>query len=283
MPYREPGARPAASPRRVPPLIPPPDGAAPIRGRLAALAGVRRTSPLRGRRAVVAATTGAVIAVIGVTVLALRDDRPAPPPLGQREQLAVPPFSPAAPVSILPSPTRSTPSAATPPAPRRPPVVTTTTTRPPRTTAPTTKPPAPALLPGATVGLAAAERPGSRLRHRDFLARVEEIRSEDDRADARFTVRGGLAGRDCVSFESVNFPGHFLRHRDFVLRLDRHDRSPLFAEDATFCPRSAGDGGALVLESVNYPGHFLVAHFRGVRLERVAPGRATAFVVKTPL
>ncbi|MEV4346693.1 AbfB domain-containing protein [Actinoplanes sp. NPDC049596] len=290
-PYRDgPAERAPQSPRQVPPLADPPRPLLARSALIAAIAGAKSPadggSALRGRRALLAAAAGLLIAIAGGAALALRDDDPALPPVAQQE--VVPPFTPAAPVSIQPSPT--SPSASPPPPPAAPPAEpvsrSTTpaeraTTKPPATTPPTTKPPAPALIPGATIGLEAADQSGRRLRHRDYRARVEVIRTEAGRADSRFTVRSGLAGHGCVSLESVNFPGHFLRHRNFILRLDRQDDSPLFRLDATFCPRSLGS--SLVLESTNYPGQFLVADERGVYLAEVPPAQATAFVVKTPL
>lgn len=54
------------------------------------------------------------------------------------------------------------------------------------------------------IGLEPAGRPGYRVRHRDFAARVDRIDAAA-RADARFAVRTGLADGDCVSVESVDF------------------------------------------------------------------------------
>ncbi|WP_250029449.1 AbfB domain-containing protein [Paractinoplanes maris] len=238
-----------------------------------------------GRRAVVALATGALIAMAGLTALALRGDEAGQTTLAQR--VVLPPYVPSDPVSVLPSPATSSPGSVI-----RSPTRNQVTTRPSSSpgTKPATRPasrppstaPAPALRPGATVGLERADRAGYRLRHRDFLARFDPIgdgSDRGDRQDSRFTVRAGLASDACVSLEAENFPGYFLRHRDFVLRLDRRDRSRLFEQDATFCPRPAGEG-AVVLESVNYPGRFLSAGDRGVRLSRED---ATAFVIRRPL
>lgn len=235
----------------------------------------------RGRRALLASATGVLIAAVGLTALAVRGDEPAGPTLAQNE--LPPPFVASDPVSVLPSPTTSSPRSSTPTRQR-------VTTRPAPTKRPTSRPastaPAAAaarLATGKTVGLASADHPGYRLRHRDFLARFDAIDSGSprlDRHDSRFTVRRGLAAPDCVSLESVNLPGHFLRHRDFVLRLDRRDRSALFDADATFCPRPARGNDAVLLESVNYPGRFLSARDGGVRLGRRDPG---AFLIRPPV
>ncbi|MHC5730686.1 MAG: AbfB domain-containing protein, partial [Nostoc sp.] len=73
------------------------------------------------------------------------------------------------------------------------------------------------------------------IRHRNFLGEISPISSSLDRADARFTVKSGLASSDCVSFESSTFPGYYLRHQNFRIRLDANDNTALFINDATFC------------------------------------------------
>ncbi|MCM4078756.1 AbfB domain-containing protein [Paractinoplanes hotanensis] len=244
------------------------------------------SSPSHGRgstsrRAMAALATGTLIAVTGLAALALSDGDPGATSLAQR--MVVPPLDPTDPVSVQPSPTSSDPGSVI-----RTPAHHRAVTRPAekaQTTRPTSRPPsttptvaAPRLTAGATVGLELADRPGYRLRHRNFVARLDPI--GDGRDDARFTVRRGLADDGCFSLEAANFPGFFLRHRDFVLRLDRRDGSDLFDRDATFCSRPVRDGAALVLESVNYPGQFLAAGDDGVRLSRRG---ATAFVVRSPV
>jgi hypothetical protein len=61
------------------------------------------------------------------------------------------------------------------------------------------------------------------LRHKNFLAELEPIVSELDKADATFIMTAALNGQppDFVSFASVNFPGMWLRHQDFRLKLDK--------------------------------------------------------------
>ncbi|MEU8820477.1 AbfB domain-containing protein [Actinoplanes sp. NPDC048796] len=294
-PYRDasgPGSAP--SPRPVPPLTTPSPGAAgDLQRRLLTLLGANPprhslVSTLSGgspRRVLLAGVTAVVIVAAGLVALTVGGgDEPTPPPAAL---LVVPSFSPAAPVSIRPEPTLSPPPPPTFVPPPTTPVRTTTkpveratTTPPPPKPSSPPPPPAPALVPGARVALEAADRSGRRLRHRDFLARLEVLRSEADRDSSRFTVRNGLNGQGCVSLESVNYPGYFLRHRDFILRLDRQDGSPLFQQDATFCPKPTGP--AFIFAATNYPTHVLVADGRGVRLAQVSPGQATAFVVRNP-
>ncbi|WIM98497.1 AbfB domain-containing protein [Actinoplanes oblitus] len=140
------------------------------------------------------------------------------------------------------------------------------------------KKPAPVLVVGSTIGLGPLDLPGYRLRHRNFVARVDVITARSgplDRLDSRFTVRAGRADTRCVSFESVNYPGYFLRHRDFYLLLDRADGSELFDRDATLCP--APVTGGFVLRSANYPDRYVVLAGGWVRLDRVAAAQATGF------
>ncbi|MFF5078147.1 AbfB domain-containing protein [Actinoplanes sp. NPDC000266] len=295
-PYRDgPDAGPSPSPRTVPPLTSPPAGGPrALRHSLLSLLGANPprhsiADTLSGgspRRVLLAGVTAAVILGAGLIALTVGgDEEPSSPP--PAAQLVVPPFSAAAPVSIRPQPTPSSAPAPTFVPPATLPVRTTTakpapkptTTTPARTTPPPSSP-APALVPGATIALEAADQSGRRLRHRDFVATLEVLRTEAERDNSRFTVRNGLNGQGCVSFESVNYPGYFLRHRDFILRLDRQDSSQLFRFDATFCPRPTG--GALTFAATNYPTHFLVARHGGVHLEQVSPDQATPFAVRNP-
>ncbi|MCU7729180.1 AbfB domain-containing protein [Actinoplanes sp. KI2] len=202
------------------------------------------------------------------------------------QQLINPPVDwiPSPPVSVLPAPSSSFTTAPVDAGPTR-------SRATPRTTSASTSPkpsaqPAPAaeLKVGATVGLAVAAAPDYRVRHRDFIGRVDRFGSGTDareRADSQFVVRNGLGRDGCISLESVNLPGYFLRHRDFVLRLDRRDRSELFAQDATFCTAPARGGTAFVLESINYPGRALVVHRDYVIY--LDTGQGTAFVVRSPV
>ncbi|BCJ47577.1 hypothetical protein GCM10010168_19350 [Actinoplanes ianthinogenes] len=137
---------------------------------------------------------------------------------------------------------------------------------------------------GTTVGLGLPAMPGYRLRHRDFVARVDAITAASsltDRMDTRFVVRAGRADPGCVSFESDNFPGFFLRHRDFALRLDQASGTALFDRDATFCPVAVNGGTAL--RSVNYPDRYLVVAAGRIRLEQTPVQQATVFQVLAPL
>ncbi|MEH2060657.1 MAG: AbfB domain-containing protein [Nostoc sp.] len=87
----------------------------------------------------------------------------------------------------------------------------------------------------STVSIRSFNFPTFYIRHRNFLGEISPISNSLDRADARFTVKSGLASSDCVSFESSNFPGYYLRHQNFRIRLDANDNTALFRNDATFC------------------------------------------------
>ncbi|MEV4703050.1 AbfB domain-containing protein [Actinoplanes sp. NPDC049316] len=155
------------------------------------------------------------------------------------------------------------------------------TTAPPRTAAPVAD-----LTVGSTVGLELAGRKGVRVRHRNFVGRADPITaagSATDKLDATFTVRAGLAGRGCVSLESVNYPGRFLRHRDFVIRLDTRQDTPLYAADATFCAVPRGGGRTISLRGWNYPDHFVNEERSALVLTARRPADATAYVVRAPL
>jgi hypothetical protein len=144
--------------------------------------------------------------------------------------------------------------------------------------------PASGLTPGRRVSLEPAELPGSRVRHRDFRARVDRMdRASDlDRADTTFTIRAGLADARCVSLESVNYPGWYLRHQNFALLLRPPDRGGMFAADATLCPVAVAPG-RIVLRALNYPDRYLVVRDSLLFLDRVPARRAMALVVRPPL
>lgn len=116
------------------------------------------------------------------------------------------------------------------------------------------------LVVGTRVSLEPADVPGYRVRHRDFVGRIDPIGPASSalaRADATFTLRSGLANARCITFEAVNYPGFFLRHQNFAIHLHRNDGSRLFAADATFCPTTGLAGQYTSFQSYNYPGRYL--------------------------
>jgi hypothetical protein len=251
--------------------------------RVGVIAGLPRAVVATGpRRRTLAAAAVAAAVLAGAAMLSLGDaDTPAPAatPADRMVLPAGPEPSPA--VSLLPPPAETTsPTAAPSSSPASRSAAPPTAKRPaPTRTSPATRAPV-ALAVGTTTGLELLGRPGDRLRHRDFRVRIDRITatsSTQDKADATFAVRTGLASRGCVSLEAVNYPGFFLRHRDFVLRLERRDRSALFAQDATFCPEPSRGGTALILKSINYPDRALSVVSGSVRLSTADPA---AFVPK---
>lgn len=155
--------------------------------------------------------------------------------------------------------------------------------------APAPSPTQPPLAVGIRLGLEPAGAPGFRVRHRDFVGRIDRIgpgSGATDRADSAFTVRAGLSNPRCLSFEAVNVPGFFLRHQNFVILLHRDDGSALFAADATFCAEP-GPGQQVSFRSVNFPDRFL--GYRGNRLviepvgHRSRARTAATFTVRAPL
>jgi hypothetical protein len=256
------------------------------------IASHRRRTPWVGLAVLaVVATAGAValhqgqadrrpqVSMPGTVVL------PAGPPFSAVPFLPLPPTETVAATTAPPSPPavtaqvgRPLPRASTRPSPPGPP--------PGRPAGPPVGTPSPAgLTVGAMVGLEPVGRPGHRLRHRNFVGRIERIGPGSagvDRADARFVVRSGLADSRCVSLESVNYPRHFLRHQDFTLRLHPRDRSALYAADATFCQVRARDGRSLTLRSVNYPDRYLTDAGSALRLLPAARQAPTTFRVRRP-
>jgi hypothetical protein len=239
----------------------------------------------------------AILALVGVIVsdLPRSDSRKAAP---HGAALPVPPEFSQPPVlpPLVSAPPRSGPPVSAPlppgsaagtaqagaptgkaPAPNRP-----SSPRPPATTGPG----AARLVAGTTVTLEVARQPGNRVRHLNFRARVDPIgpgSGAGARADATFSVRGGLTGgRGCVSLEAVNFPHRFLRHQNFAVFLHPDDGSALFAADATFCPVQVA-GGALVLRSMNYPNQYVTERDSQLFLDPVSPGDALALSVRSPL
>ncbi|BCB90785.1 hypothetical protein Psuf_080980 [Phytohabitans suffuscus] len=199
------------------------------------------------------------VAMVGLVVLGAAatrgGDAPsgvlgATPPVTARVDYWPPVPSPRPVPSPSPAPTTATPQPSPPPggAASTPPVEEKV-----RAT-PSTSPAA--LAPGARIGLEPVTHPGYRVRHRDFVGRIDPVgagSSALDRADSTFTVRAGLADRSCVSLEAVNYPGYYLRHQDFAIHLHRREPSALYAADATFCPRAGLAGRDVSLRSYNYP------------------------------
>jgi hypothetical protein len=116
------------------------------------------------------------------------------------------------------------------------------------------------LTPGTTIGLEAVNYPGYRVRHRDYVGRLDPASATGpavDRADSSFRVRAGLADPACVSFEAVNFPGHYLRQVNVAVHLRATDGTAQFAPDATFCARTGLTGQFTSLQAYGQPTRYL--------------------------
>lgn len=204
-----------------------------------------------------------------------------------RQPAANPQFTfpaPSAAVSLLPPPA-STPTG-------RPSDVRTTasTSRPARHVPASSSPPravTPQLTIGATVGLEVAGKRGLRVRHLNFLARLDQLSSTSsaaDKADARFIVRKGLAFDGCVSFEAVSYPGFFLRRFFSDLVLHQQSSSTIYEQEATFCPIPTRDGKGLTLLALLPSGFAVTAGPDGrLHLDSTDKTAPVTFVVRQPL
>lgn len=246
----------------------------------------RRATPLR-RRAALVAVAVATLGVAAVTAGSLGSaEKPGDPTFLADGVPPAPP--PATTVVIAPIPSSSpifsgsAPTVAPTTAPSRHQSPSKSSPSPSKTT--TAPPPAVTLRVGSTVSLPLADKPGYRVRHRNFLGQIAAIGASSsalDRADSTFTVRTGLGNSGCVSFESVNYPGYYLRHQNFEIKLTRRDQSDLFVQDATFCPVTIRSGAALVLRSTNYPKRFVTESGGRLYLRETTAEQALALVPGT--
>jgi hypothetical protein len=258
-------------------FAPPPPPAPPA---VVAPVSHREAGPGRLRAVLVGAAALGVLAAAGLAVTSGEEDRPGPTFVG---------LPPVPPVPMLPggTPAEATPTRSAPPATTR--VRGVEPAGPARTAGRTpaaSAAPAVALpVVGKELGLEPVGEPGHRVRHRNFIARIDPVGPASpalDRADSRFTVRAGRAGAGCLSFESFNYPGYFLRARDAALRLERADGSRGYDADATFCAVPAAAGG-FVLGSRSDPTRFVTEDDAVLSLNRVALEQAQSFVTRPAL
>ncbi|MEV6299964.1 AbfB domain-containing protein [Actinoplanes sp. NPDC051861] len=255
--------------------------------------GPGTTGPSSLRPRLLLAGTLVLASVVTATVATIVNDAQKPDPVAvQTEDIPRPaqpfePLPPEATISLLPPPSPTVTSTFVLPTSNAAATVTRSYSPSPSKASPkptrTTQPAPPALVTGRQSGLESVDRPGSRVRHRNFAGRLEPLDSDQDRADARFTVRAGRANANCFSLESGNFPGYYLRHRNFEIRLDRYDRSDLFDRDATFCTVVIRQGAALALRSINYPSRYVVADGNRLYLRETSAEGATAFLPRSAL
>ena len=241
----------------------------------------RAPAPGRFRTVLIAGAVISVLVAVGLAVTAGEDERPQP------LFVALPSVPPVAVEPSVPSPAA--------PATSRPDAPATSRVRDvvprPRTSSGSPARPVPSSPPvvlpvvGRELGLEPVGEPGRRLRHRNFLARIDPVGPGSaalDRADSRFTARAGRGDAACLSFESFNYPGYFLRSRDSALRLERADGSRGYDADATFCPVPR-TGGGFVLRSRSFPVRYVTGSDAVLSLNRVAAAQAKAFVTRPPL
>jgi hypothetical protein len=124
---------------------------------------------------------------------------------------------------------------------------------------PTTPPAGTVSVPlNQTVGLRSINYQTMYLRHRNGMADLTPLSSDQDRSDATFRIVPGLADNRMISFESVNPPGHFLRHQGGRVKLHPRAGDQLFLDDATYkVVPGLADAAWVSFESKNYPGHYL--------------------------
>jgi hypothetical protein len=94
------------------------------------------------------------------------------------------------------------------------------------------------------------------------IALITAQSAEQDKSDATWIVRRGLANQSCVSFESRDNPGDFLRHQNSVLHVEPFDGTDLNRLDATFCPEPGKNGKGNSFHAANYPAKYL-RHYEG--------------------
>ena len=263
-----------APPQRTPESPPPTAAGAPVPHGIFALG--------RLRTVLVGTAVVAVLLAAGLAATAGGQERPGPVFVGLPPAPVVPVFPDETPPA--PAPSRPTPPPTSQVREVKP-QADPTRTRARARTPPASSAPA-VVLPvvGQELGLAPVGEPGRRLRHRDFVARIDPVGPASpalDRADSRFTARTGRAGTGCLSFESFNYPGFFLRAGTSALRLERpYGRG--FDADATFCAVPAPAGG-FVLRSQRYPARYVTESNDMLSLNPVASARAKAFVTRPPL
>ncbi|MBV9563453.1 MAG: AbfB domain-containing protein [Bradyrhizobium sp.] len=123
------------------------------------------------------------------------------------------------------------------------------------------------LTPGSEISLQATTPccSGDYVRNQNgavIIAPITSGSTEQDKGDATWIVRRGLANAACVSFESKNNPGDFLRHQNAALRMQPFDGTALNRSDATFCPEPGKDGKGNSFHSLNYPTKY-IRHYYG--------------------
>ena len=123
------------------------------------------------------------------------------------------------------------------------------------------------LTPGAEISLRATTAccTGDYIRNQNGAAVIAPITSnsaEQDKGNATWIIRRGLADNACISFESRNNPGDFLRRQNFALHVEAFDGTAQNRSDATFCPQAGKNGKGRSFHLVNYPEKY-IRHYYG--------------------
>lgn len=123
------------------------------------------------------------------------------------------------------------------------------------------------LTPGSEISLQATTAccTGDYVRNKNGAAVIAPITSssaEQDKDDATWIIRRGLADNSYISFESRNSPGDFLRQQNLALHVQPFDGSALNRSDATFCSQAGKNGKGSSFHSFNYPTKY-IRHYYG--------------------
>jgi hypothetical protein len=94
------------------------------------------------------------------------------------------------------------------------------------------------------------------------IAPITSSSGEQDKGDATWIVRRGLADNSCISFESRNNPGDFLRQQKLALRVQPFDGTAQNRAEATFCAQPGKNGKGSSFRAINYPTKYM-RHFYG--------------------
>jgi len=108
------------------------------------------------------------------------------------------------------------------------------------------------------VSFQSLQYPGLYIRHSNYNAYIQPVKSALDQKDASFKIVQGLSAdcADCISLESVNFPGQFLRHQNYRIVLGPV-ASDLNKKDASFRKRTHSTSSGFAFESFNFPKHYI--------------------------
>jgi hypothetical protein len=146
-------------------------------------------------------------------------------------------------------------------------------------------------VPTGVRSLRSVNYPDRYLRHRDYLAYIDQLGTSSplaDRRDATFTVVSGLANANCYSFQAVTHAGYYLRHQNMRVGLYRDDGNAVTRAAATFCGRTGlAGGGSVSFESYSHPGRYLRHYAYEARFDLAASDTTFAgdasFTVTAPL